>query len=79
MVNRLVLSLSQAASFNAREDSEFRSRTGIGPPIFASGPILGNIGGPVHTFLDDFNDEVFEGDDEEFSKDMKIWVPMTVK
>lgn len=57
MVNRLVLNLSHGA--NAREeDSEFRTRTGLEPIFFASGPVLGNIGGPVRSFPDDWEDEM---------------------
>ena len=48
---------------NAREDSEFRSRTGLEPPTFATGPYLGNIGGPVRTLPDEFDDELEQGDD----------------
>lgn len=60
MANRLVLSLSHAA--NERKDSEFRTRTGFEPPVFASGPALGNIGGPIPTFLDDLDDVSTESD-----------------
>lgn len=56
MVNRLVLNLSDAVS--AREDSEFRTRTGLEPPTFAAGPVLGNIGGSLRTFPDDLDDEL---------------------
>ena len=55
MVNRLVLNLKHGA--NAREDSEFRTRTGLEPPAFASGPFLGSIGGPVRTMPDDFDND----------------------
>ena len=52
-----MLNLSHAV--NTREDSEFRTRTNLEPPTFASGPFLGNIGGPVHTFSDyPYDDEV---------------------
>ena len=43
---------------NTREVSEFRSRTSLEPPTFATGPFLGNIGGPVHTFLDELDEEL---------------------
>ena len=56
LVNRLVLSLSDAA--NPQEDTEFRSRTGLEPPTFAAGPFLGNIGGPVRTIEDDLDDDI---------------------
>ena len=57
MLNRLILNLIQGA--NQREDSEFRTRTGLEPPMFAAGPILGNIGGPFRAFPDDMDsDEV---------------------
>ena len=55
MTNRLVLNLIHGA--NAREDSEFRTQTGLEPPTFATGPYLGNIGGPVRSLLDDFDEE----------------------
>ena len=55
MVNRLVLNLSRVV--NTREDSESRSSTNLGPPTFAAGPFLGNIGGHVRTLPDDFYDE----------------------
>ena len=42
-----------------------RSRTGLEPPIFASGPILGNVGGPIRTLSDDFDEELQEVDGEE--------------
>lgn len=45
MVNRLVLNLSHIA--NSSDHSTFRSRTDLGPPVFASNNILGNIGAPV--------------------------------
>ena len=61
LVNRLVLNLCHAA--NTDEDSEFRSRTGLEPPNFASGPILGNIGGPVRTLSDDLDDGFPECDE----------------
>ena len=58
--NRLILNLIHGA--NAQEDSEFRTRTGLEPPTFATGPYLGNIGGPVRSFLDDFDDDFVDGD-----------------
>ena len=62
-VNRLVLNLSNAA--NTQEDANFRLQTGLEPPLFATGSILGNIGGPVRTSLDDFEDEYLGSDDVE--------------
>ena len=62
-MNRLVLNLCHAAY--PHEDLEFRTRTGLEPPSFAACPGLGNIGGPVHTFPNDFEDEEFERDDVE--------------
>ena len=59
ITNRLVLNLIHNA--NAREDSEFRTRTGLEPPTFASGPFLGSIGGPVRTLPDDFDDYFVDG------------------
>ena len=59
MVNRLILNLVQGADH--REDSEFRTRTGLEPPGFASGPFLGDIGGPVRTLPDDVDDDIYEG------------------
>ena len=61
MTNRLILNLIHGA--NAREDSEFRTQTGVEPPTFAAGPYLGNIGGPVRTLPDDFDDELVEDGD----------------
>ena len=55
MTNRLVLNLSHTA--NTREDSEFRTRTGLEPPIFVNNSILGNIGGPLRTLPDGFEDD----------------------
>ena len=56
IVNRLVLSLIHGA--NERDDSEFRTRTGIEPPTFAVGPFLGGIGGSLLTLPDDWEVEV---------------------
>ena len=61
MVNRLILNLVQGA--DQREDSEFRTRTGLEPPKFATGSFLGSIGGPLRTLPEDMGDELFE--DEE--------------
>lgn len=48
LVNRLVLNLSQTA--DAREDSEFRTRTGVEPPVFVvTNSLLGNIGRSIRT------------------------------
>ena len=52
-VNRLVLSLCHAA--NSQNDYTLRTRSEFEPPHFASGPILGNIGGIVHD-VDNLND-----------------------
>ena len=60
LVCRLVLSLSHAA--NTRDDSEFTRKTNLEPPQFASGPFLGNIGGPVRSLPDRFYDEEIEDD-----------------
>ena len=49
------MNLSHAA--DTSEESEFRSRTGIEPPTFAAGPVLGNIGGPLRTLPDDLDDD----------------------
>ena len=56
-----MLNLTQAA--DTREDFEFRSRTGLEPPIFATSSVLGNIGEPLRTIPDDFED-FEEGDDD---------------
>ena len=56
IVNRLILNLIQGADH--REDSDFRTVTGLEPPTFATGSFLGNIGGPLRTLPDD--DEVIE-------------------
>ena len=57
-VNRLVLDLSLA--IGAQEDSDFFSRTGLDPPIFAMSSIIGNIGGPMRTASEaDCGDEEF--------------------
>lgn len=64
LINRLVLNLSHAA--NANDDSEFRTKTGLEPLSFASGPVLGNIGGPVRSFPDeDWEDEMPETEGHE--------------
>lgn len=63
IVNRLILNLNHGA--NAREDSEFRTRTGLEPPAFVLGPVLGNIGGSVRTFPDDLDNAEEILDDEE--------------
>ena len=65
ITNRLVLNLIQGA--NAREESQIGTRTGLEPPVFVAGPYLGNIGGPVHTFADDYDDEVSEQSEREFT------------
>ena len=65
MVNRLVLDLIQGA--DTRGDSEFRTRTGVEPPMFATGPFLGNIGGPLRTLSDDTDDDYLEEDDAEYA------------
>ena len=59
MINRLILNLAQGA--DQRENSDFRTRTGFEAPAFAAGSFLGNIGGPVRTFPDNYGDE-FEDD-----------------
>ena len=64
-MNRLVLNLSHAV--NTREDTEFRSRTNLEPPVFSSGPYLGNIGGPVHTSMDPPYDDEAESNATEDS------------
>ena len=66
MTNRLALNLIQgaSASASAREDSEFRTRTGLEPPTFAAGPYLGNIGGPVRTLPHDFDDDFVDASGE---------------
>ena len=61
LINRLVLNLSHKTIAN--EDSEFRSRTGMEPPVFASNSILGHIGGPLRTLPDDMENDAFEGDE----------------
>ena len=56
-----MLNLSYTA--NVREDSEFRTRTGLDPPMFASNSFMGNIGAPMRTLSvndDDDVDDVFE-------------------
>lgn len=63
IINRLVLSLCHADAANTREDSEFRTRTGLEPPTFATGPILGKIGGAVRAFPDELNDEMLDGEE----------------
>ena len=61
MVNRLVLNLIRGA--DRLDDSEFRMRTGLEIPVFATSPFLGNIGGPVYTFPDDLDSELFKADE----------------
>ena len=63
MVNRLILNLVQGA--DNREDTEFRTRTGLEPPSFAAGSFLGDIGGPVRTLPDDMDDELYDGDESD--------------
>ena len=69
LINRLVLNLSHTA--NSREDSEFRTRTNLKPPTFATGPFLGNIGGPVHSLQDEFYDDEFGEDAIEDNEDVQ--------
>ena len=61
MVNRLVLNLSHTVS--TREDSEFRSRTGMDVPVFARHSVLGSIGNPVRTLPDEIYED-YNGDEE---------------
>ena len=42
---------------NAEEDSEFRSQTGLDPPMFVVDTILGDIGNPLRTLPDDLYNE----------------------
>ena len=70
MTNRLVLNLIHGA--DTREDSHFRTQTGLEPPTFAAGPYLGNIGGPVRTLPDDFDDELVEGGDGAINTEFKL-------
>ena len=63
MVNRLALNLIQGA--DQREDSVFRTRTGMEPPAFATGSFLGNIGGPLRTVSDDEYDDTLEEFEDE--------------
>ena len=51
IVNRLVLSLSHAG--NAKEETEFRTRTGRSAPVFSSDTVVGNIGAPIRTLSDE--------------------------
>ena len=53
LVNRLVLNLAHTA--NGHENSELYTKTLLDPPVFATGSFLGNIGGPVRSFLDDMD------------------------
>lgn len=61
IVNRLVLNLIHTA--NADEDSVFRTRTGLEPPTFATGPFLGSIGGRFSYRPDDFDGLSEKGDE----------------
>ena len=61
IVNRLILNLIRGADDRAGSDFEFQTRTGLEPPAFASGSFLGNIGGPVRTFPEDFDDDLIGG------------------
>ena len=54
-VNRLVLSLSYEG--NTRDNLEYRLRSGLEPPTFASNSVLGNFGGLVRS-LPDILDEL---------------------
>ena len=49
LTNRLVLNLYEWA--NTRESSEFRTRTGFEPPMFATNSVMGSIGAPMRTLL----------------------------
>ena len=65
MTNRLVLNLAQGASAYALDDSDLRTRTGFEFPSFATGSVLGNIGGPVGVYMDENEDEAELADREE--------------
>ena len=58
MANRLVLNLRHNA--NTREDSEFRTRTGLEPPAFAEGPVIGNIGAPLRVLPIEWDEDMSE-------------------
>lgn len=63
MLSRLVLNLSQTA--NSRAISIVRSQSDIGPPVFASNRILGNIGEPLRVRSDnDFEEQSYFNEDE---------------
>ena len=68
ILDRLILNLIQGA--DQREDEEFRTRTGLEPPAFATGSFLGNIGGPLRTLSNNMFDVSFEyGDAESIRSD----------
>ena len=70
IVNRLILNLVQGA--DNREDTELRTQTGLEPPVFATGPFLGDIGGPLRTLPDNMDDELYEGDEVDNDSDSTV-------
>lgn len=61
VVNRLILNLSHVA--NTRKDSESRTRSDFETLAFARNSMIGNIGAPVRTYLDDLDENT--ANDEE--------------
>ena len=59
-VNRLVLHLNHIA--NVWDDADFRSRTGLDPPMFATDSFLGSIRASVQT-LQNNSEDGFDFDD----------------
>ena len=57
MTNRLVLNLSQVANTREENDLQGRTRTDLDGLAFAQNSMLGNIGGPVYSHLDDLDDD----------------------
>ena len=58
LINRMIFNLSYAANY--REESMFRSQTGLEPPTFATNAVLGNIGAPLRTLTNDDQEDGLE-------------------
>lgn len=66
MTNRLVLNLRLTA--NTREDFEFRTCTGLETAVFAHGSIIGNIGAPVRTLPEGWDEDVADWELEDSTR-----------
>ena len=65
-----MLNLSYTAS--AREDSEFRNRTGLEPPKLASESVLDGFGNPLRTFPDELYEETVANEESDARSDQGI-------